>query len=178
MEHQESEKQSNETVKTEPKIEPSENFVQNSEKYTLNSEQIVELEEANKTENFTSFEDKKDDTPSGSKKNKTLKTSEKLKKVSNEIEKKMLEFYNIKCEKCEGFKFTSFKMLSKHYTTVHNTQGYIKCCKRNIRVNDKYYLRSHMFKHLQPDICRLVFNIIFKICVAFLITILKIFSSL
>ncbi|KAL0274937.1 UNVERIFIED_CONTAM: hypothetical protein PYX00_002953 [Menopon gallinae] len=78
----------------------------------------------------------------------------KLKEVLTDIEKKMMEFYNIKCEKCKDVKFSSFKMLSRHYSTVHNTQGYIKCCKRNIRVNDKSYLRSHMLRHLEPDSCR------------------------
>lgn len=86
---------------------------------------------------------------------KTKKTKlSKARQISDEIEKKMVEFYNIKCEKCEDLPFTDFKMLNKHYSTVHNTQGYIKCCKRNIRANDKSYLRSHMFKHLQPDTCR------------------------
>lgn len=82
----------------------------------------------------------------------------KVKEVLTDIEKKMVEFYNIRCEKCKDVKFSSFKMLSRHYSTVHNTQGYIKCCKRNIRVNDKSYLRSHMLRHLEPDSCRYEFK--------------------
>lgn len=112
----------------------------------------------NPTNSFLQKEENENIVPNKNKCNGTKKSKmSKLKTIIDETETKMLEFYNIKCEKCEDNNFSSFKMLNKHYISIHNTQGYIKCCKRNIRVNDKYYLRNHMLKHLQPETCRFVF---------------------
>ncbi|KAK6627704.1 hypothetical protein RUM44_010183 [Polyplax serrata] len=147
---------STETFKTEE--DSPNNITQVKEVIRDSSNTIGFMNVDNQTENICTKAEKH--TPEESFKktdyDKSKRTSKMLMKegVCSDIEQKMLNFYNIKCEKCEDSEFTSFKMLSRHYRTVHNKQGYIKCCKRNIRVNDKYYLRNHMFKHLQPDSCR------------------------
>lgn len=67
---------------------------------------------------------------------------------------KIREFFDLKCNICSSGddKFQTFKEFKKHYSSVHKTNGYLKCCGRTLHL--RCNVLEHLQYHLNPDAYR------------------------
>ncbi|XP_050075053.1 transcription factor grauzone-like [Anopheles maculipalpis] len=78
-------------------------------------------------------------------------SSTKRQQPTDETNKRLQEFYDMKCELCEE-KLESFTALKNHYYKQHQVQGYIKCCGRTF--NSRYRLLEHLSYHVGASMVR------------------------
>ncbi|XP_058120020.1 zinc finger protein OZF-like [Anopheles ziemanni] len=71
--------------------------------------------------------------------------------ATDETNRRLREFYDMKCEIC-GQQQDSFTTLKIHYHQQHNTRGYIKCCGRMF--NSRYRLLEHLSYHVGASMVR------------------------
>lgn len=63
------------------------------------------------------------------------------------------DYFDMKCELCEGVTFSDLTQAKSHYFQEHNiVRGYIKCCE--LKIKNFSELQEHIKWHSDPEIFR------------------------
>ncbi|XP_035904949.1 transcription factor grauzone-like [Anopheles stephensi] len=94
---------------------------------------------------------RKGDSLQGSSTEQKRSCTVKRQQPTDETNKRLQEFYDMKCELCEE-RLESFTALKNHYYKQHQVQGYIKCCGRTF--HSRYRLLEHLSYHVGASMVR------------------------